>query len=136
MTITKIYQKIVVATEDKDEEEIYYLYGRFVYYIINFDPIEEAYRALIGAEPDLDLELARPRHKKLRGLINPSKSASSSEYPDFSFDPVNQEDYLRFLTYGVDISVNFLNASIGAASANTSLCEGNYTLAEEYYILL
>ena len=32
---------IVVATEDQDEEEIYYLYGRLTYYIINFDPIEE-----------------------------------------------------------------------------------------------
>ena len=42
MTLNLIYEKIVVANEDGDEMEIYYLYGRIAYFILIFDPIELA----------------------------------------------------------------------------------------------
>ncbi len=132
---------VVVASDDGDEEEVYYLYGRFFYYLANFDPIEEA--TILGRErtsPEemishIEREFAEfQQHKgKIRLKQDSEEPIDDDEFYNFTFNVTNQEDYFRIIGYIANISVSFLNASIGAASANTSLCEGNYTVAKEYY---
>lgn len=40
--INNLYQKVVIATENKDIQQVYYIFGRISYYLFDIQPIEEA----------------------------------------------------------------------------------------------
>jgi len=40
--INNLYQKIVIATENEDQQQVYYIFGRISYYLFDIQPIEEA----------------------------------------------------------------------------------------------
>ena len=75
-------------------------------------------------------ERQQKKHKKHK------LKTEHEEYYDFSFDYQDYNDYLKFGEYIVDLGVEFLNASVGAASANTSVCEENILIARDYYDLV
>lgn len=40
--INSLYQKMVVATENEDQQQVWYIFGRISYYLLDIQPIEEA----------------------------------------------------------------------------------------------
>lgn len=40
--INSLYQKMLIATENEDQQQVFYIFGRICFYLVDVKPIEDA----------------------------------------------------------------------------------------------
>lgn len=62
--VNNLYQKMVIATENEDQQQVWYLLGRIGYYLFDIEPIEDA-----GFEIDDVNEFESKQHASLTDVL-------------------------------------------------------------------
>ena len=64
--LNNLYNKMVIATENEDELQVWYIYGRICYYLLDIEPIEDA---ALGDNDDPYAEPDKPQHATLTDVF-------------------------------------------------------------------
>jgi len=107
ITFQKLYDKIKQADQAQNTKESYYWYGRFLSLFINFEPI-----------PEDDEALDRPNQKLFTRFVSERNARTSR---------VESPRVQGIMGYSLGFASGYVNASLGNASPQSQICQGNLT---------
>lgn len=97
--INNLYNKIVIATENEDQQQVWYIFGRIMYYLFDIQPIEEgSYDDVnaFGFKKATITDVLRTFNKliELQGKINSGEIELEDQHESYARD---KEEFDRLL---------------------------------------